>query len=65
MDSIVAIAQGIAGLDCEPEVKECLQALINLEMRSNAATPVSKLAYAREIEARFENWKPEQSETQL
>lgn len=58
MDSNVAIAQGIANLDCEPEIKECLMALMNLELISTAGSPVTKLAYAREIEARFDKWEP-------
>lgn len=64
MDSIVAIAHGIANLDCEPEIKECLQALMNLELISSSGSPVTKLAYAREIESRFENWQPGASEGQ-
>lgn len=56
MDSIVGIAKGIANLDCEPEIKECLQALMNLELMSSAGNPVTKLTYSREIEMRFENW---------
>lgn len=58
MDSIVAIAQQIAGLDCEPEIKECLQALMNHELVSNSGAPVTKLTYIREIDSRFENWEP-------
>lgn len=57
MDSIVAIAQEIAGLNCEPEIKECLQALMNHELVSNANTPVSKLTYIREIDAKFDSWQ--------
>lgn len=64
MDSIVAIAQGIANLDCEPEIKECLQALMNLELMSTAGTPVTKLTYAREIESRFENWQPNMAQVE-
>lgn len=57
MDSVVAIAQGIAELDCEPQIKECLQSLFNLELVNNSGTPVTKLTYIREIESRYDQWQ--------
>ena len=52
----MAIARGIAGLDAQKEIKDCLSALLNLELLSSKSSPVNKAAYIREIESRFESW---------
>ena len=56
MDSVVAIARGIAGLDTEREINDCLSAILNLELLSSKLTPVNKTSYIREIESRYETW---------
>jgi|LakMenEpi03Aug12_release.lakeMendotaPanAssembly.Ray.scaffolds.fasta_scaffold2616822_1 hypothetical protein len=58
MDSVVAIAKGIAELDTDQEVKDCLSALLNLELLSSNSNPVAKAAYIKEIEQKISNWVP-------
>jgi hypothetical protein len=52
MDSKVAIARGIADLDCDSAVKECLMALFNIELLASAGEPSTKASYVKEIEKR-------------
>lgn len=61
MDSRVAIAKGIADLDCEPEVRACLSAILNLELMSSLGSPVSQTSYLREVDQKFTEWQPLES----
>jgi len=56
MDSKVEIARGIADLDCDESVKECLMALFNLELLASPAEPATKANYVKEIDKRSESW---------
>ncbi len=55
-DSKMAIAKGIAELECEDEIKQLLSALFNIELLSGNAEPPSKASYVKEIENRFQTW---------
>ncbi len=59
MDSnIIAISQAIAGLDCDEEIKKCLQALFNEELFGTGSTSVPKTFYVKQVELHSENWLP-------
>ena len=64
MDSKVAIARGIADLDCEAAVKECLMALFNIELLASAGEPSTKASYVKEIEKRSASMPSELKEDQ-
>jgi hypothetical protein len=58
--SSIAIAQAIAGLDCDEEIKNCLRKLFNEELAPSSSGPVPQNFYVRQVEAHAENWKPSQ-----
>ena len=58
MDSRIAIARGIADLNCSPEVKSCLSALFNRELISSAGSQVTQISYSHEVELHFDKWDP-------
>lgn len=56
--SSIAIAQAIARLDCEEEIKNCLRKLFNEELMPSTSGAVSQAFYVRQVEAHAENWTP-------
>jgi hypothetical protein len=58
--SSIAIAQAIAGLDCDEEIKNCLRKLFNEELAPSSTSAVPQSFYVRQVEAHAENWNPSQ-----
>ncbi len=62
MDSRVAIAKGIADLDCSAQIKACLGSMFNRELISSLGNPVTITTYSNEVDIHFENWDPAEDE---
>ena len=61
--SSIAIAQAIAGLDCDEEIKDCLRKLFNEELTPSSSSSVPQSFYVRQVEAYAEDWTPREEDS--
>lgn len=59
--NVIAISQAIAELDCDEEIKKCLQALFNEELTGTNSINASKNFYVKQVELCAKSWTPKGS----